>query len=66
MIYGDVNGDGDIAILDLVYVKRHLLSVIKLEGAFAKAADVNKKNGIEILDLVYVKRALLGVISISQ
>ena len=66
VIYGDVNGDGDIAILDLVYVKRHLLSVIKLEGAFAKAADVNKKNGIEILDLVYVKRALLGVISISQ
>ena len=66
VIYGDVNGDGDIAILDLVYVKRHLLSVIKLEGAFAKSADVNKKNGIDILDLVYVKRALLGVINITQ
>lgn len=66
VIYGDINGDGDIAILDLVYVKRHLLSVIKLDGAFAKAADVNKKNGVDILDLVYVKRALLGVINITQ
>lgn len=65
VIYGDVNGNGEIEILDLVYVKRALLGVIKLDGAYAKAADVNKREGIEILDLVYVKRALLGVINIS-
>lgn len=66
VIYGDVNGNGEIEILDLVYVKRALLGVIKLDGASAKAADVNKRENVDILDLVYVKRALLGVIDISQ
>lgn len=66
VIYGDVNGNGDIEILDLVYIKRVLLGVMKLDGAYAKAADVNRSTGVDILDLVYIKRAILGVKDISQ
>lgn len=60
VIYGDVNGDGEITILDLLRVQRHLLGSIRLENSYLKASDVNKDNEITILDLLKIQKHLLG------
>lgn len=66
LIYGDVNGDGVISIVDMLYQKREILGISKITGVKAMAADVNKKDGISLLDMLYVKRHILGIANISQ
>lgn len=66
LIYGDVNGDGVISIVDMLYQKREILGISKLSGVKTMAADVNKKDGISLLDMLYVKRHILGIANISQ
>lgn len=66
LIYGDINGDGNIDIVDMLYQKRHILGIDKLSGIKALAADINKKDGIDIVDMLYIKRQILGIGTISQ
>lgn len=66
LIYGDVNGDGVISIVDMLYQKREILGISKITGVKAMAADINKKDGISLLDMLYVKRHILGIANISQ
>jgi len=66
VIYGDVNGDGDITIIDLLRVQKHLLNTSKLSGAFLTAADVSKDGAVTILDLLRVQKHLLGTAYIQQ
>lgn len=66
VIYGDVNGDGVISLIDMLYQKRDILCINKLSGAKAIAANVNKKDGITIVDMLHVKRQILGIANISQ
>ncbi|SEW34603.1 cadherin-like beta sandwich domain-containing protein [[Clostridium] fimetarium] len=67
VIYGDVNGDGEVTSMDLAYVKRHILGGRALEGAYALAGDANRAgDSITSMDLAYIKRAVLGGRSIVQ
>lgn len=66
IIYGDVNGDSSISILDLLYIQKHLLNSISLNGAYLKASDINKDGSVTILDLLYVQKYLLGSYTITQ
>ena len=67
VIYGDVNGDGAVTSLDMVYVKRHVLDVRGLSGAYKEAANANRANdGITSLDMVYIKRHVLDIRYIQQ
>lgn len=66
VIYGDINGDGKISIVDLGKVQKHLLEVGKLTGNYQSAADVNHDGKISILDLGRVQKHLLEISSITQ
>lgn len=67
IIYGDVNGDGTIDILDMSAVNAHILEEKKLDGCYLKAGDTDRKNdGITVLDLVYLNRYLTGNGTIQQ
>lgn len=67
VIYGDVNGDGQITSMDLLYVKRHILQTKELEGAHLTAADANRgDDGITSIDLLYIKRHILDIRYIEQ
>lgn len=66
IVYGDVNGDGDIAVADLVAIKSHLLNAEKLTLDKFTAGDISKKGSITISDLLAVKKSLLGISNISQ
>lgn len=66
VIYGDVDGDGAVTSMDLLYVKRHVLGVRKLSGAYEEAADANHNGSAESLDLLYIKRHILDIRYIIQ
>jgi len=66
VIYGDVNGDGAISLIDLLYIQRHLLNTSKLSGVFFTSADISKDNKITLVDLLMVQRHLLGTAYIQQ
>ncbi len=66
VLYGDLNGDGKISIVDLLKTQKHLLGTTKLSGAYAKAADVNKDGKITAIDLLKVQKHILGDSLISQ
>lgn len=66
VIYGDVNSDGKISIVDLARVQKHLLELSKLEGTNKSAADVNRDGKVSILDLARVQKHLLEITKITQ
>jgi len=66
VIYGEIDGNGEIDISDLVAIKSHLLNITLLtEYAFISANIYNKGN-ISISDLLLVKKHILGIELISQ
>lgn len=77
VIYGDVNGDGEISGKDMLYVQRHMLEMSSLTGAYAEAADLNwsdltkdangaKASTISAKDMLYLQRHLLDMQKITQ
>ena len=66
LIYGDVNGDGNITALDYVKVKNHIMKVTILSGVYKEAADANKDENISALDYVKIKNSIMGTGTIIQ
>lgn len=65
-IKGDLNGDGNITITDLVKAKRHLALIAPVEGIYAEAADITRSGFIGITDIVKICRHIAGLEVISQ
>ena len=67
VLYGDVNGDGDITIKDLLVLRKYLLGTTTLEGAYLQAGNTNKdQNGATIKDILVLRKQLLGSATIEQ
>lgn len=67
IVYGDVDGDGTIGSMDMLYVKRHILGYKALENEYLLAADADHGNdGITAMDMLYLKRHILAIKSIEQ
>ena len=66
LIYGDLNGDGAITILDLLMTQKNLLGSLTLTGVYEKSADVDKDGSVTIRDLLIVQKFLLGTYNIEQ
>lgn len=67
VLYGDVNGDGEISIKDAYLMRKHILGEAGLAGIYQTAANVSRSNGgITIKDAYIIKRHILGESKISQ
>lgn len=67
IIFGDLDGDGNITSMDMLYMKRHLLGIKTLEDVYFVAANTNRgDDGVTSMDMLYLKRHILGISSISQ
>lgn len=66
LIYGDLNGDGEVTLVDLLLVQKILLNKSNLEGVYLNAADVNKDGEMTLVDLLLVQKYLLGKIELEQ
>lgn len=60
--YGDVDGDGKIAISDAILILQHVADVKSLTGTELLAADVDGVEGIGISDAIRILRVVSGVI----
>ena len=60
LIYGDINGDGNISAVDYVNVKNHIMGSNVLNDIYTKAADVNSDGNISAVDYVNIKNYIMG------
>ncbi len=65
IIYGDLNGDSNINVIDLLKIKWHLLKIKELSGAFFKAGTI-ELNDVSITGLVLIKKHILGISLLNQ
>ena len=67
VLYGDLNGDGEISLSDLLKMKLFLLNKTNLTGAYLESAHVHTISGnISLSDLLRLKLHLLGKKNINQ
>ena len=62
---GDVDGDGEITMLDCLYLKRYILGTFSGEIVFENA-DVDGNGRIDATDYLYLKRGYLGTFDLSK
>ena len=62
-LYGDVDGDDDVTILDVTLIQRSLADVIQLDEDAQKRGDVDADDELTILDATMIQRYLVGVIN---
>lgn len=63
---GDVNEDGQIDIIDLALIKRHLIGTSTLQNQDYRAAKLqNNAKEIDIIDMALLKRYLIGTQAIE-
>ena len=65
VVKGDITGDGNISITDLVKVKQHLADVKELEGIYATAADVTGTGRVNVTDLIQMSKDVAGIEELS-
>ncbi|MCR5215618.1 MAG: cadherin-like beta sandwich domain-containing protein [Lachnospiraceae bacterium] len=67
VIYGDVDGDGIIGLMDLLTEKQHMIGAVTLTGPSLVAGDADRAgDGAGLLDLLYIKRHMVGASRIVQ
>ena len=60
VIYGDINGDGEISASDYVKIKNHIMGIQLLNGVYGIAADYNNDNSVSASDYVKIKNYIMG------
>lgn len=60
LICGDADGDGEITIIDVTTIQRHLVDMIQLSDERLLAADVSG-DGIDITDATWIQRWLVSI-----
>ena len=61
VVIGDVNGDGDFDVEDLLMVKKYVLKIGELTEDQLDAADVNYDGTVDVEDLLIMKKVILKV-----
>ncbi len=59
VVKGDTSGDGNVTILDLLQIQKHILNSKKLSNAYFEAGDTSGDGKITILDLLQVQKHLV-------
>ena len=60
VLFGDMNGDNNINLVDLVHVRNIILEQSNLKGAYKAAGDINHDGKIDLADLIFVRNDILG------
>ena len=60
IILGDVNGDGNISLVDTVIIQRMILEVVLPTDKQLLAGDINGNGNITLTDVTILMRYILG------
>lgn len=63
ILYGDVNGDGDVYINDCILLRKHIAKIKTLDSEQQKAADVTHDGGITLEDVLKIQKYLAYIIT---
>lgn len=63
VVYGDVNLDGKVNIVDATFVARHAVKNITLEGEALTNGDVNLDGKVNVVDATIIARYYVGSVS---
>ncbi len=67
IIYGDVNGDGEINSLDVLIIQKHILEIKEINGIFLKSANTSKNGQLpSSLDVLKIQKHILEIKYIGQ
>lgn len=66
IIDGDVNGDGDINVIDYIMVKRQVVGTYTIPGKSFKAAAISDGSKVQTVDYIKVKRHVLNTYNIAS
>ena len=66
VIYGDINSDANISVVDLLFLKKYILGEVTLKSANKVAADISKDGKVDVVDLLLIKKYILGEYNIEQ
>lgn len=66
VMYGDVNGDGNVNSVDYVNIKNYVMKKNQLSSVSLKGADVNKNGITDAVDYVIIRNYIMGKTNISQ
>ncbi len=58
-VYGDVNGDGDITVVDATLVQEHVVQLETLSADKQILADVNGDNTISVVDATLIQKYIV-------
>ncbi|RGU84300.1 hypothetical protein DWW40_06600 [Ruminococcus bromii] len=58
-VYGDVNGDGDITVVDATLVQKHVVQLETLSDDKQILADVNGDNTISVVDATLIQKYIV-------
>lgn len=61
VIYGDVNGDGQVDSRDYVKIRKYIMSVGELSGSYKLSADVNNDGQVDSKDYVKIRKYIMGI-----
>ena len=59
-VKGDTSGDGEVTILDLLQVQKHIKGAKKLNSAARLSGDTSGDNEVTILDLLQIQKHIKG------
>lgn len=62
VLYGDVDGDGNITVVDATYVQRHMAMIITLDEEQLVRATVSGSDQISVTDATYIQRYVALII----
>lgn len=65
ILYGDSSGDGEVTIMDLLQIQKHIIGATTISDPYVSAADNNQDDTINIVDLLREQKHILGQIKIS-
>lgn len=66
VVYGDINGDGEVSNVDAVLLQKHILNITTQTGAYLEAANVSRDGEISNKDLVILQKHILKLENIVQ
>ena len=61
-LYGDVNNDGIINVMDATAIAKYLAEISDIESDMLKYADVNRDGIISIMDVTQIQKIVAGLV----
>ena len=66
IIYGDVNADGKVSLMDMIAIQRHLVKLSNLEEIYLTASDANHDDKCSLMDMISIQRHIIKLDNIKQ